>query len=192
VHGRFQPFHNGHLEYVLAAKGECEFLWIGITMFDTTPHGLSPLGLPREHPQNNPLTYFERISVIAEALKETGASRDSFGFIPFPIETPENLSLFLPTDIACFTTVCEPWNEKKIEVLTAAGYPVRVLWKKDKTVSGSNIRDRIMAGDPTWRELVPASTARAVDRLNIAERLRELHRTLGGLRQPDKPEDADS
>jgi nicotinamide mononucleotide adenylyltransferase len=33
VHGRFQPFHNGHLEYVLSAKQKCDFLYVGIAMW---------------------------------------------------------------------------------------------------------------------------------------------------------------
>src|SRR5260221_14629179 len=72
VHGRFQPFHNEHLEYVLAAKAKCDFLWIGITKYDTTPSEFTPLGRPRERPENNPLTYFERISIVSESLIEAG------------------------------------------------------------------------------------------------------------------------
>ena len=34
VHGRFQPPHNGHLEYILAAKVQVKFLWIGIARYD--------------------------------------------------------------------------------------------------------------------------------------------------------------
>ncbi len=44
VHGRFQPFHNGHLEYVLAAQSRCAFLWVGITKYDIDVSELSPLG----------------------------------------------------------------------------------------------------------------------------------------------------
>ena len=31
VHGRFQPFHVGHLEYALTALHRCEHLIVGIT-----------------------------------------------------------------------------------------------------------------------------------------------------------------
>jgi len=34
IHGRFQPFHNEHLDYVLRALDRCDFLWIGITQYD--------------------------------------------------------------------------------------------------------------------------------------------------------------
>jgi nicotinamide mononucleotide adenylyltransferase len=67
VHGRFQPFHNEHLEYLLAAHRLCTFLWIGITKYDLD-NEVSPLGRDREKPENNPLSYFERVSIITEAL----------------------------------------------------------------------------------------------------------------------------
>ena len=31
VHGRFQPLHLKHMEYILAAKMRCRKLYIGIT-----------------------------------------------------------------------------------------------------------------------------------------------------------------
>lgn len=31
VHGRFQPLHLKHMEYILAAKMRCQKLYIGIT-----------------------------------------------------------------------------------------------------------------------------------------------------------------
>jgi nicotinamide mononucleotide adenylyltransferase len=175
VHGRFQPLHNGHLEYILAAKQRCAFLWIGITKYETTPESLTPLGLPREHPHNNPLTYFERIRTIGEALEDAGIPSSDFAFVPFPIETPEKLQMFLPVSVPCLTTICEPWNEKKIEVLTETGYLVEVLWRKEKTISGTRIRQMIISGQGEWKELVPKATVRMVETLDIAARLRHLH-----------------
>jgi cytidyltransferase-like protein len=34
VHGRFQPFHVGHLEYVMRAAELCDLLYIGVTNRD--------------------------------------------------------------------------------------------------------------------------------------------------------------
>src|SRR6266702_2774642 len=102
AHGRFQPFHLGHLEYVLAAKDRCAFLWIGITKFDITASALNPLCTHREQPENNPLTYYERLKMITAALLECGVGRERFGFVPFPIETPLSLPSFLPVTIPCF------------------------------------------------------------------------------------------
>lgn len=179
VHGRFQPFHNEHLEYALAAKGHCEFLWIGITKYDVSPSELSPLARHRERPENNPLTYFERINIIAEALEDGGIDRRTFGFVPFPIETPQRLRAFLPLSVTCFTTICEEWNREKIRVLQACGYKVVVLWEKQKSVTGSTIREDILVGGTRWRTMVPQATVRAIDALDIRKRLENLRQVRG-------------
>ena len=173
VHGRFQPFHNEHLEYVLTAHKQCEFLWIGITKYDLEAE-VSPLGRDREKPESNPLTYFERIAIIAESLTDTGIARDTFAFTPFPIEHPHKLKQFLSPSVVCFTTICEDWNREKIEVLKSHGYAVRVLWEREKKVAGIRIREQIMRGETDWKGQVPAATARAIERLNLGERLRHL------------------
>jgi nicotinamide mononucleotide adenylyltransferase len=178
AHGRFQPFHNEHLAYVLAAHGRCKFLWIGITKYDLDTE-VSPLGRDREKPENNPLTYFERTSIISEALQDNGISRGTFAFIPFPIEHPQKLKQFLSTSVVCFTTICESWNEEKIEVLKAEGYPVTVLWKHDKKVTGQAVREQLIRGEQGWKEMVPQATVRAMERLKISDRLRQLrHRPV--------------
>jgi nicotinamide mononucleotide adenylyltransferase len=180
VHGRFQPFHNEHMEYVLEALRRSNYLWIGITKYDVNPTDYNPLGREREKPENNPLTYFERVNIISEALVETGVSKDRFGFVPFPIETPKRLLSFMPTSILCYTTICEPWNEEKIKVLTEVGYTVEVLWRrKHKGVTGSDIRDAIVAGLNTWHQMVPPSTIRAARDLRLAERLAALRHLSG-------------
>jgi nicotinamide-nucleotide adenylyltransferase len=173
AHGRFQPFHNEHLEYVTKAHRSCKFLWIGITKYDIDSE-VSPLGRDREKPENNPLTYFERISIIADALNDLCIQRNSFAFIPFPIEHPQKLKQFLSTSVLCFTTICESWNREKIGVLKNEGYAVKVLWEREKKVTGQTIREQIVKGDPQWKRNVPPATARAMERLDIAARLRHL------------------
>ena len=180
VHGRFQPFHNDHLEYVLAAKKQCKFLWIGITKYDITKFETSPLGRHRERPENNPLTYFERITAIGDALVEAGVSQSAFGFVPFPIETPSHLPAFMPTSIPCFTTICEDWNKEKIRVLRDYGYEVIVLWEREKKlITGGAIRQSIMEGGSKWMQMVPPATARAVERLKLKDRLIEIANAAG-------------
>jgi cytidyltransferase-like protein len=187
VHGRFQPFHNGHLEYVLAAKDQCDFLWVGITKYDVTPTELSPLARHRERPENNPLTYFERMGMIREVLAESGVDQRMIGFVPFPIETPQRLPAFMPLSIPCLTTICEEWNREKIRVLQNCGYEVVVLWEKQKSVIGSAIREDILAGGSDWKTMVPNATARAIEILGIRSRLEDLIR-LGGTPRNDRTE----
>ena len=175
VHGRFQPFHNGHLEYVLAAQKQCSFLWVGITKFDIDSTELSPLGRTREKPENNPLTYHQRLTMISAALTENGVHRDEFAFVPFPIEKPSKLEQFLPTSVPCFTTVYEEWNREKISVLEAHGYKVCVLWERQhKEISAGEIRDEMIAGGTKWKQIVPQATVKYAAEFGLVERLKNL------------------
>lgn len=175
AHGRFQPFHRAHTEYVLAAKKRCTYLWIGITKYDIAPESLNPLGRPRERPEANPLTFFERQVMIRRALVAEGLRDAEFGFVPFPIETPSHLTAFMPTQVKCFTTVCEPWNEEKIEVLRGAGYDVEVLWRSaTKEITGSAIRASLVKGDGVWRKWVTESVAAYIDDVGLAARLQSM------------------
>lgn len=175
VHGRFQPFHNEHLEYVLEAKKRCDFLWIGITKYDITPTDSNLLGRHRERPESNPLTFFERVEIIGESLVDAGLDRRAFGFVPFPIEAPHRLPNFMPISIPCFTTVCEEWNREKIDVLKGLGYDVIVLYERVlKGVNGSAIRRDIAQGGDAWRSQVPRAAAEAVTRFDLRARLIKL------------------
>jgi nicotinamide mononucleotide adenylyltransferase len=175
AHGRFQPFHNEHLDYVLAAQSLCDFLWIGITKYDLTD--LNPLGAVRERPENNPLTFFERAHIIRESLMEAGVPGAAFGFVPFPIETPQRLHSFMSTSVPCYTTIRDQWNRDKIDLLKAHGYDVRVLWDRPtKTLTGAAVRNDILNGGSAWRSMVPAATARAVEQLDLRNRLLKLSR----------------
>src|SRR5438045_3217769 len=101
IHGRFQPPHNGHLEYILEAKRRCEFLWIGITSYNIRKLYLMDAAPHRAQRAANPLTYFERVQIITEMLIDAGLARSEFACTPFPIEQPEELPSFLSTTIPC-------------------------------------------------------------------------------------------
>ena len=132
VNGRFQPFHKGHLEYILAARNHCDFLCVGITQYDISNLLESPLDLHREKPENNPLTYFERVEMITEILLDQGLNFNEFSITPFPIDNVEYLENYIPKQVPIFTTICDEWNINKIKILKSIGYKIRVLIERDK------------------------------------------------------------
>ena len=178
AHGRFQPLHNGHMEYLLAAKSRCEFLWVGVTQYIASALHSSAADPHRAEPMNNPLTYFERAQLISRALTEARVSPSEFGIIPFPIEEPDLLEEFLPRSVPVFTTIYDRWNRHKLALLQALGYNVHVLWERDdsqKTYRGTVIRELIATGtDSTWQSQVPPATVELVDELQLRQRLRRL------------------
>lgn len=179
VHGRFQPPHNQHFEYILAAKKRCSFLWIGITKYDIQEITLSPVAPHRESRFSNPLTFFERIEAISATLEKRKITRGEYGFIPIPIEQPEKITSFIDNRIQCFTTICDEWNLHKIKILESLGFSVESLidrrhQSKDEIISGKFIRERALANDSIWKKYVPTGSLEVLEKINFTERLKQL------------------
>lgn len=161
IHGRFQPFHNGHLEYFRWAKSRADCVYVGITQIYNESGGHFPGANHRGLIDNNPLTFFERFWIIETCLLENGFSLEEFRIIPFPIEDPFRISTFLPTGVKCFTTRHTEWNEHKVKLLKDAGFDVEVLEQDESHVpraSGTEIRELFRSGDDKWRKFVPEGT----------------------------------
>lgn len=172
VHGRFQPLHNHHLKYILTAKKHLDYLWVGITQYDI--HNLleSPQDPHREESFHNPLTFYERVEMLTNALLNNGLELSEFDIIPFPIEKPDCLADFLPTYIPIFTTICDEWNRYKIDILRDKGYKVLVLWEESiKAIDGVSIRKFICDGNETWKQMVPQSTIDIIEKYHIRDRI---------------------
>lgn len=174
VCGRFQPFHFGHLEYLLEAKKHCNFLYVGITQFNIDQLADSPLDTHRQDPASNPLNYFERHEMITNVLLEAGLDMSQFNVNPFPLDEPRSLKYFLPSTVPIFTTICDEWNISKISMLEELGYKVKVLFtREDKKYNGVTIRHLIREGDDKWKEMLPSASIQAVERYKIRERLKK-------------------
>jgi cytidyltransferase-like protein len=175
VNGRFQPPHNGHLEYILAAKSQCRFLWVGITRYDIRDRIPSPVDPHREYQISNPLTYFERVQIITDMLLEANVPRGEFACTPFPIDDPGILPDFMSTSIPCFTTIFDRWNREKVARLENLGYKVIVLYERaEKALEGTAIRNLMLSGSLEWEKMVPPATVRAVHHLNLLARLAQI------------------
>lgn len=165
IHGRFQPFHNGHFAYLQAALDRSEFIWVGLTKIDLGTTGKMAGEERRDQISANPLTFYERARLISQLVRDLGIS-DRIGLAPFPIEHPERCPYFMPDKLTAFTTIKDEWNRVKIRRLIEVGYPVEVLteqaWQAPNIASGSDIRSLIRSGSERWRGLVPESVARNI------------------------------
>ncbi len=162
VHGRFQPFHNGHLEYVLRARQRCERLIIGITAADSAAVRKENASSHRHEPASNPFTYFERLQMIQYTLLAEGLNPSAFAVVPFPIQDPGLIGHYVPKGTTQFVRVYSSWEEEKARRLRDEGFPVVVLEPgEEKKVSGSEVRRLMREGLP-WEHLVPRSAAEVV------------------------------
>jgi nicotinamide-nucleotide adenylyltransferase/phosphinothricin biosynthesis protein PhpF len=162
AHGRFQPLHLGHLEYLLASKAQCKVLVVGITNPDPYLTVFEPTDANRGDPTANPYTYYERYLMIEGALTASGVPRNEFRIVPFPHGFPERLRCYAPPDARYFTTIYDAWGEAKLERLRGLGLDVAVLWRRDaKVTTGSEIRLRIQSGQ-SWGHLVAPGVASTI------------------------------
>ncbi|WP_206795416.1 adenylyltransferase/cytidyltransferase family protein [Amycolatopsis sp. MtRt-6] len=175
VHGRFQPLHVGHLEYLLAGKAACAELIVGITNPDSDAVVEEPTQPGRHRPEANPFTFYERQLMVDAALVGAGVPRSRFRIVPFPHSTPRLLRFYVPPDAVHLITIYDAWGEEKLRRLTAEGLRCEVLWRRRKKVtSGTEIRRR-MAGGEDWQDLVPAGVAAVLKGLSTTRNLRSTH-----------------
>jgi cytidyltransferase-like protein len=165
IHGRFQPFHLGHLEYLKGAAARCEEVFVGITNPDPErikPEAADPL---RHLPEANPFTYVERLLMVKAAAADAGIAPERVHVIPFPVNEPELWHAYVPEDVVQFIRLFSGWGGTKLERLRAAGYEVVVLDEgAEKEVSGADVRAALRDGGD-WERLVPAGVAHELRRL---------------------------
>jgi nicotinamide-nucleotide adenylyltransferase len=165
IHGRFQPFHNGHLEYLRGAAERCEEVFVGITNPDPErirPEASDPL---RHLPESNPYTYVERLLMVKAAAQDAEIDLARLHAIPFPVNEPELWHAYVPDDVVQFIRLFSDWGGTKLDRLRDAGYEVVVLDEgAEKEVSGADVRAALREGGE-WESLVPPGVAQVLKRL---------------------------
>jgi nicotinamide-nucleotide adenylyltransferase len=159
IHGRFQPFHNGHLEYLRGAAAHCDELFVGITNPDPRRIKEEPSDPLRHLPESNPFTYVERLLMIAAVAAD---ERIRAHVIPFPVNEPELWPAYVPDGVTQYVRLFSDWGGTKLERLRAAGYEVVVLDEgTEKEISGADVREAMRSG-AGWERLVPPGVARVI------------------------------
>jgi len=180
VHGRFQPLHLEHMKYFLAAKKKCDFLIVGITNPDPSLTKDDETNLHRSLDTSNPFTYFERYSMIKEALLEAGLKREEFDVVPFPINFPDLIKNYVPIKESVFyMTIFDDWGWKKKQTLEKLGAKVEVLWAgkiEEKKLSSTEVRKKIIEGKE-WKNLVPQAVYKIIKELKLDERIVSLSKS---------------
>lgn len=179
VHGRFQPFHIEHLEYVLAAIKQCKHLAIGLVKGPPPSYQTKNIQqyspLHRHEKFSNPLSFDERARLITAALVHNNIAPNRFSFINFPIDEPTLIVDYLPKTTICYTTRCDIWSDEKIKRLEENGFIVKILFDRDENrLHARNIRELVINGDLTWKNLVPDPIAPMLVEYKFKERLRKL------------------
>ena len=159
IHGRFQPFHNGHLEYLKGAAARCEEVFVGITNPDPARVKAEESDPLRHLPESNPFTYVERLLMVEAAAQDAGIDLARVHVIPFPVNEPELWPAYVPEGVVQFIRLFSEWGGTKLDRFREAGYEVVVLDEgAAKELSGADVRAALREGGD-WERHVPPGVA---------------------------------
>jgi nicotinamide-nucleotide adenylyltransferase len=158
--GRFQPFHNGHMEVIKEIRPGAESFIIVI-------------GSAQEsHTLDNPFTAGERYGMIKKSLVDENLN----GVDIIPISDLNRYSLwvnYVETFVPTFDTIVTN-NSITQRLFGEKGYEVvkPQLYNRER-FSGEEIRRRILHNE-SWQDLVPKAVARIIEGIEGTERLRAI------------------
>jgi cytidyltransferase-like protein len=162
VHGRFQPFHLGHLEYLRGAAARSDEVFVGITNPDPTRIVPEPSDPLRHLPESNPWTYAERLLMVKAAADDLSLDPARLHVIPFPVNEPELWPAYVPEGVTQYIRLFSEWGGTKLDRFREAGYEVVVLDEgAEKGISGAEVREALRSGGD-WQSLVPPGVAQVI------------------------------
>ncbi|AGB32993.1 nicotinamide-nucleotide adenylyltransferase [Natrinema pellirubrum DSM 15624] len=154
--GRFQPFHNGHLNMVKQIAEDVDELVLGIGSADDS------------HTVRNPFTAGERIMMITKSLVE-------YDLVTYavPIEDLERNSVWVShvQSMSPDFDIAYSNNPLVIQLFREAGIEIRQspMFNRD-VLEGSEVRERMIT-DGDWQSLVPDAVVEVVEEMDGIERI---------------------
>ena len=165
IHGRFQPFHVGHLEYLSGAAARSDELFVGITNPDPARIKPEPSDPLRHLPESNPWSYADRLLMVKAAAGDLELDLARVHVIPFPVNEPELWPAYVPEGVTQYLRLFSEWGGTKLERMQEAGYEVVVLDEGvEKQVSGADVREALRDGGD-WESLVSPGVAQVIRQL---------------------------
>lgn len=163
--GRFQPFHQGHLEAVQYVLKEIDEVVIAIGSAQYS------------HNINNPFTAGERLVMIRRALKEAAVDDSRVWVVPVP---DVHLHMLWVAALEGYTPHFdivysnEPLTRR---LFKEAGYKVKsIRFFERKNYNSTLVREKMLKDD-SWTTLVPKSVTEFILEIDGVNRLRDLVRT---------------
>ena len=157
--GRFQPYHNGHQSVLEHIARKVDEIIIGV--------GSAQLS----HHIDNPFTAGERVMMITRSLESLDCQ-----YYVIPIEDIQRNSLWVAhvRSMAPPFDICYSSNPLVVRLFKEAGVKVQspAMYERD-TLSGTEIRRRILAGEP-WKNLVPPAVVQVLKEIDGIGRLRQI------------------
>ncbi|MHB0914586.1 MAG: adenylyltransferase/cytidyltransferase family protein [Thermoleophilia bacterium] len=171
-HGRFQPFHIGHMEVVNKALEECQILVIGISNplrsepivgNDIDINAKKALQVGRRVPDNNPWPFWARLVMIREGLKSEGIKLERIIIIPNVNNTglPVDEISFPKQFVKVYLGAKSAFNVAMAQKYQNEGWNTTTVPLNHKNNGAGEIRRR-MINNERWESLVPKGTSEII------------------------------
>jgi nicotinamide-nucleotide adenylyltransferase len=151
--GRFQPFHNQHLEVLSALSHKFDRIIIGITNPDVTNLQEHSASQHRHTDNANPFSFESRVEIIKDSIAGSPELLAAeIEIIPFDLTSPESWQV--PSGTVFALRIFSPWEASKLSLFTEHGFETLELPAPENKLSASDIRQSLVANDNTWKSLV--------------------------------------
>src|SRR5579875_2454960 len=158
--GRFQPFHNGHLQVIREILKTSDSVIIGIGSAQYS------------HTQKDPFTAGERHLMISSTLESQGI----FQYYLVPIEDVNSNPLWVAHVESLTPKFNKVYTNNPLvrRLFFEKGYSVHsmTLINRDSW-SGTKIREKMLKGED-WKNDVPQTVAKIIEEIDGVNRLRDL------------------
>lgn len=151
--GRFQPFHNQHLEVLSALSHEFDRIIIGITNPDLDNLQEHAASQHRHTDSANPFSYESRLKIIKASISELAElSGVEIEIIPFDLAQPDSWAV--PAETVFALRIFSKWEVSKLDLFTSQGFEVLELPAPVAKLSASDIREALTTNDSIWHSNV--------------------------------------
>ena len=158
--GRFQPFHNGHLDLVKQILNECDEIIIAITSSQFN------------YLEKDPFTAGERIEMIHNSVKESKI--DMSRCFVIGIENQFNIAIWSSYLKAALPRFDNVYSGNEYVKMLLADSGIKVVSPKflDRPLyNATNIRKMIIS-DKNWENLVPSAVSNLIKKIDGKNRLK--------------------
>ena len=151
--GRFQPFHNQHLEVLSALSREFDQIIIGITNPDIENLFEHAASQHRHTDAANPFSYESRVQIVKASISELSELNGvEIEIIPFDLTQPSSWAV--PAETVFALRIFSSWEASKLDLFTGQGFEVLELPAPATKISASDIREALTTNDSTWHSHV--------------------------------------
>jgi nicotinamide-nucleotide adenylyltransferase len=151
--GRFQPFHNQHLEVLSALSHKFDRIIVGVTNPDLKNLQEHSASQHRHTDDANPFSYQARVKIINDSIAELPKlSAAGLEIIPFDLNNPESWNV--PAETVFALRIFSPWEASKLALFTNQGFETLELPAPAEKLSASEIRQSLARNDFIWETFV--------------------------------------